>query len=166
MRDAGYSESETLKELCSWNQLNRPPIVSIAEIRATVMSTFRHLPLRVTNMGAKSVLDLIRDQLRPLNLSPSEFTAVIVALSVTNTKENDWNGESIGVGELITSLESLANRSGVKKSQVRSMIKKIKDAGFVEISVLPGRLGSRWEWQGEFKKIFLGVETTENLDDD
>ena len=158
MRDAGYSESETIYELQEWDKLNTPPISDIAEISTIVRSTFRHRPLSRYIKQSNSLLSLIRNEIASLNLSPAQHTAVIQALASTNTKRNVWNGYSIEAGELIISLQSLANRADVKKSQVRSMIAKVTQAGFITTSVLGNRTATKLTWQGEFAAIFKEIK--------
>jgi hypothetical protein len=162
MRDAGYKRSDVIKNLSKWDLLfNNPPISNSREIKAVVDSVYRRSPSSSSIWRSDSLLELIRFEIGSLNLSPPEFTAVVNAMVLTNTRENEWVGENVEVGQLITSLQSLANRSGVEKSQVRSMLQKIKNAGFIETTVLPDRLGSKWTWRGEFRKMFLGMSSSE-----
>ena len=164
MRDAGYSESEALSEIDKWNQLNTPPLSKLAEMGAIVRSTFRHRPHSTSFKQSTSLLGLIRHEIASLHLNPNEHTAAITALALTNTKENVWQVYHIQPGDLIFSLQSLANRAGVKKSQVRSMLAKAQKAGIVTTQVLGDRAATRLTWQGEFATIFRDLEA-ETLED-
>ena len=50
-----------------------------------------------------------------------------------NYKEKIWKGETIGIGELITSLHNLSRETNLTKQQIRTSFEKLKKTGEITI---------------------------------
>ena len=89
-----------------------------------------------------------------LALNTDEFIALYRALNLTALGMAVEDGIRLNCGQLLCSLQGLANQAGVQKSQVRTLIEKLRGARLATTEQMSGNRGQRVTWQGKLANLF------------
>jgi hypothetical protein len=157
-RDAGRTLDESLSTLLIWNRKNKPPIPSHIWFKQMLRSVFRHRPTSTIEYHPNADIQaFIRTLNHLIDLNDHEFRAFVTAMALTNTETKVWEGITIEPGSFVSSLESLAHRSGgsVKKSHTRTLMDKLKARKIISSVKLPGNLGQLFTWRTDIKRLFV-----------
>lgn len=139
-----YTEDDAIQSLSSWNLRNCPPL-SIREMRATVKSVYNYNPDPVSG----NLLHHLRTDpiYRQFNAKRRDIYLQILCHINTKQKEWSWDGQDYHCepGEMIFSYRTFTNfcASDVSVQNVRSTMKKLEQAGRINIEELGKRRGSK-----------------------